>query len=116
LMRLGLWSNKRHRHAAHEEIVSVAETVRASDLDWTILRLAVLDNKAKPERVRAGHLGRGQVGTSISHAEIASFILPVGTGQEILETSARNQQLERSIEGIGIGLIAECSKDYVPAS
>jgi putative NADH-flavin reductase len=62
-------------HAAYEEIVSVAETVRASDLDWTIVRLAMLDNKAKSGKVRAGYLGRGEVGTWISRADIAGFIL-----------------------------------------
>ena len=36
--------------AAYEDIVSVAEIVRASDLDWTILRLAVLNNKPKLEK------------------------------------------------------------------
>jgi uncharacterized protein YbjT (DUF2867 family) len=34
-------------HAAYEETVSVAETVRASDLDWTIVRIT--PNPEKPE-------------------------------------------------------------------
>jgi hypothetical protein len=29
-------------HGAYEDIVSVSETVRASDLDWTIVRLTML--------------------------------------------------------------------------
>ena len=38
-------------HAAYEEIVSVADTVRASNLDWTIVRLTMLDNKPQnPEK------------------------------------------------------------------
>ena len=62
-------------HAAYEEIVGVAETVRASDLDWTIVRLAMLNNKPKSRNVRAGYLGRGEVGTWISRADIAGFML-----------------------------------------
>ena len=62
-------------HAAYEEIVGIAETVRASDLDWTIVRLAMLNNKPKSGRVRAGYLGRGEVGTWISRADIADFML-----------------------------------------
>jgi putative NADH-flavin reductase len=62
-------------HAAYEEIVSVAETVRASDLDWTIVRLTMLNNNPKSGKVRAGHLGRGEVGTWISRADLAEFML-----------------------------------------
>ena len=62
-------------HAAYEEIVSVAETVRASNLDWTIVRLTMLNNKPKSGKVRAGYLGRGEVGTWISRADIADFML-----------------------------------------
>ncbi len=62
-------------HAAYEEIVSVAETVRASDLDWTIVRLTMLNNNPKSGKVRAGHLGRGEVRTWISRADIADFML-----------------------------------------
>ena len=38
---------------AYEDIVSVADVVRASDLDWTILRLTMLNNKPKSGKVRA---------------------------------------------------------------
>jgi uncharacterized protein YbjT (DUF2867 family) len=62
-------------HAAYEEIVSIAETVRASNLDWTIVRLTMLNNNPKSGKVRAGYLGRGEVGTWISRADIADFML-----------------------------------------
>jgi putative NADH-flavin reductase len=62
-------------HAAYEEIVSVAETVRASDLDWTIVRLTMLNDKPKSGKVRVGYLGKGEVGTWISRADIADFML-----------------------------------------
>lgn len=60
---------------AYKEIVSVAETVRASDLDWTIVRLTMLNNKPKSGKVRVGYLGRGEVGTWISRADVADFML-----------------------------------------
>ncbi len=61
---------------AYDEIVSVAETLRASDLDWTILRMTMLNNKPKSGKVRAGYLGRGEVAASfIARADIAGFIL-----------------------------------------
>ena len=62
-------------HAAYEDIVSVAETVRASDLEWTIVRLAILNNKPKSGKVKVGYVGSGEVGTQISRADIADFML-----------------------------------------
>ena len=61
--------------AAYEDIIAVAESVRSSDLDWMIVRLTLLNNKPKTGEVRAGYLGRGEVGTWISRADIADFIL-----------------------------------------
>ncbi len=62
-------------HGAYEDIVSVAEMVRASDLDWTIVRLALLNNKPKTANVKIGYVGRGEVGRGISRADIADFML-----------------------------------------
>ncbi len=61
---------------AYEEIVSVADALRASDLEWTILRMTMLNNKPKSGKVRAGYLGRGEVAASfIARADVAGFIL-----------------------------------------
>jgi len=60
---------------AYEDIVSVAETVRASDLDWTIVRLTMLNNKSKSGKIRAGYVGTGEVGSGISRADIMDFML-----------------------------------------
>ena len=62
-------------HAAYEDIVSTAEAVRRSDLDWTIVRLSLLNDGPRSGIVRAGHMGRGEVGTRISRADIADFML-----------------------------------------
>jgi putative NADH-flavin reductase len=60
---------------AYEDIVSAAEAVRNSDLDWTIVRLSILNNNVRSGRVRAGYVGTGEVGTSISRADVADFML-----------------------------------------
>jgi len=62
-------------HAAYEEITSVAETVRMSDLDWTIVRVSMLNNNPKSGKVKVGYLGKGEVGTRISRADMADFML-----------------------------------------
>ena len=72
-------------HAAYEDIVSVAETVRASDLDWTIVRLAILNNKPKSGKVKVGYVGTGEVGTQISRADIADFMLNTYRTRNICE-------------------------------
>ncbi|MGD0644195.1 MAG: SDR family oxidoreductase [Candidatus Bathyarchaeia archaeon] len=60
---------------AYEDIVSAAETVRSSNLDWTIVRLTMLNNDSKSGTVKVGYVGDGKVGTWISRADIADFML-----------------------------------------
>jgi len=60
---------------AYEEIVSVARIVRESDTDWTIVRVSLLNNHPGSGRIRAGYLGKKQVGTNISRADLAAFML-----------------------------------------
>jgi uncharacterized protein YbjT (DUF2867 family) len=62
-------------HDAYEDTVSVAEAIRGSDLDWTIVRLNLLNNKPKSGKVKVGYVGRGEVGTWIARADIADFML-----------------------------------------
>jgi putative NADH-flavin reductase len=62
-------------HDAYEEIVSVAETVRDSYLYWTIVRLTMLNNNPKSGKVKAGYVCKGEVGTWISRADLADFLL-----------------------------------------
>lgn len=58
-----------------EEIVNVARAVQNSGLDWTIVRVSILNNNPESYEVRAGYLGKGEVGVRISRADIAGFIL-----------------------------------------
>jgi putative NADH-flavin reductase len=59
----------------YEEIINVAQIVRDSSLDWTIVRVSILNNNPKSGRVRAGYLGKGEVGVLLSRADMAGFIL-----------------------------------------
>jgi putative NADH-flavin reductase len=60
---------------AYEEIVNIARMVRESDTDWTIVRVSLLNNNPGSGRIRAGYLGKKQVGTNISRVDLASFML-----------------------------------------
>ena len=61
--------------AAYEDIIGAAEVVRGSGLDWTIARVAMLNNGPKTRNVRVGYVGTGQVGLGISRADLAGFML-----------------------------------------
>jgi putative NADH-flavin reductase len=60
---------------AYPEIVNVARLVRESDTDWTLVRVTLLGNGPGGGTVRAGYLGRDEVGGRISRADLAAFML-----------------------------------------
>lgn len=57
------------------EVRAAAEAVRASGLDWTLVRVARLNDEPATGDVRAGYYGHGVVGLSISRADMAAFLL-----------------------------------------
>jgi putative NADH-flavin reductase len=60
---------------AYAEIIRIAEAVRATDLDWTIVRLPLLNNKPKTGRLRVGYYGQGRIRMFLSRADLAAFML-----------------------------------------
>lgn len=57
------------------EVRAAAEAVRASDLDWTLVRVAKLTDAPATGTVKAGHYGHGVVGLSLTRADMAAFLL-----------------------------------------
>jgi uncharacterized protein YbjT (DUF2867 family) len=66
---------KLSKRGAYDDIVGVAETVRGSDLDWTIIRLGMPNDGPKSGEVRTGYVGTTEVGMNISRGDIADFLL-----------------------------------------
>ena len=63
---------------AYRDIVSVGLTVSNSDLDWTIVRVAVLRNSRKfPNKAswNVGRVGDGKTGWKVERADFAAFML-----------------------------------------
>ncbi|MFJ9633916.1 NAD(P)-dependent oxidoreductase [Streptomyces sp. NPDC101175] len=60
---------------AYTEVRAAAEAVRASDLDWTLVRVAKLNDKAAHGNIKVGNYGHGVVGVSITRADMAAFLL-----------------------------------------
>jgi nucleoside-diphosphate-sugar epimerase len=59
---------------AYEDIVHTAEAVRASDRDWTIVRVSMLSDGAKTARVMAGPVNR-DMRMRLTRADLAEFML-----------------------------------------
>ncbi len=70
---LGLF-NSQYGNAV-SELRKIAEIVRNSDLDWTLVRVAGLTNKAKSNNVKSGYLGQGIISFQTSRADMADFLL-----------------------------------------
>lgn len=63
----------------YREVRRASEIVRASSLDWTLVRVAKLNNKQTADQVKTGYYGHGVVGLSITRADLAAFLLDQAT-------------------------------------
>ncbi|KIF77928.1 hypothetical protein QR77_37090 [Streptomyces sp. 150FB] len=72
---------------AWAEVRSAAEAVRASDLDWTLVRVAKLNDKPATGAIKVGHYGHGVVDLSISRADMAAFLLSQVTDETYLRNA-----------------------------
>jgi putative NADH-flavin reductase len=63
----------------YREVRRAAEIVRASGLDWTLVRVAKLNDKKPAGQIKAGYYGHGDVGLSITRADMAAFLLDQAT-------------------------------------
>jgi hypothetical protein len=57
------------------ELVGMTTAVTQSNLDWTIARITRPTNGKPKGTVRAGFLGRDKVGSVMSRADIAAFLV-----------------------------------------
>lgn len=74
-IQLLVWGVRLVLRGAYADVVGVAEAVRASGIDWTIVRVSLLTSGRERGRVRVGYPGRGQVGLWISRADLARFLV-----------------------------------------
>jgi hypothetical protein len=70
---------------AVREVRKAAALVRASELDWTLVRVTILNNKPKSNNVKSGYLGQGIIGLSITRADMAGFILQQVTDRTYIQ-------------------------------
>jgi putative NADH-flavin reductase len=58
----------------YDEMIDVAATLRASDLDWTLVRVPMLTDDPGTGHVRAGYVGLG-AGTRLTREDLARFMV-----------------------------------------
>ena len=58
----------------YEDMKRVVESVRLSELDWTVVRVPMLTDDVKTGKVRVGYVGNG-IGPRLTRADMADFIL-----------------------------------------
>jgi putative NADH-flavin reductase len=68
------------------DMTQAVELVRASDRDWTVVRLPMLTDDPKSGHVRVGYVGQG-MGPRIARAGVAAFLLRQVTDQTCLRQS-----------------------------
>lgn len=69
------------------EVRAMSEAVMGSDLDWTIARIVDPNDKTPKGTWRAGFLGRDRIGSAISRADVASFLVSQLTDTTFLEAA-----------------------------
>ncbi len=57
-------------HNAYEEIIRIADAVRSADLDWTLVRVPLLNNRPKSGGLKIGYYGHGIIRTQLSRADL----------------------------------------------
>lgn len=68
------WILKLTARWVYEDMVQTVETVRASDLDWTVVRVPMLVDGEPTGEIREGCIGKG-LGPRISRGDLAKYIL-----------------------------------------
>jgi putative NADH-flavin reductase len=68
----------------YKDMVEVASKIRASNLDWTIVRVPMLTDEPHTGKIRVGYVGRG-IGMRIGRGDMADFILQQLTDDTYLQ-------------------------------
>jgi putative NADH-flavin reductase len=58
----------------YEDMAGTVATVRASDLDWTIVRVPMLTDSPGTGNIKVGYVGKG-IGVHVSRTDLAGFML-----------------------------------------
>jgi putative NADH-flavin reductase len=60
---------------SYAEIVRIGDIIRASKLDWTLVRVPLLNEKPRAGKIISGYIGKDPLGIFLSRADLAWFML-----------------------------------------
>lgn len=72
---------------SQDDIIEMAGIVEMSGLDWTLVRLPVLNSDEGQGRIRAGYLGQKKLGSSLTRDDLVEFLLDLVTTGEFIRQS-----------------------------
>lgn len=73
---VAVWMVKNLMRSTYDEIVSIAQIIRNSGLDWTLVRLPMLTDKPQKNPVTAGYIGHGTINLFwLNRSDLADFIV-----------------------------------------
>jgi len=71
-----VWMIRNLMRTAYDEIVSIAQTVRNSGLEWTLIRLPMLTDKPEKNPIKVGHIGDGSINLFwLNRSDLANFLV-----------------------------------------
>ncbi|HKX44923.1 MAG TPA: NAD(P)H-binding protein [Burkholderiaceae bacterium] len=70
--------------SAYRDIIGLAKVIRASELDWTMVRAALLKNRPAAGRLNVGLYGRSKHALTVSREELAAFMFDQIAGREFV--------------------------------
>lgn len=76
---------KRTMNGSYEEIVRIGEIVRASHLDWTLVRVPLLNEKPMTKQLQIGYIGQKKLKTALSRTDLAWFMLEQTSSKEFIQ-------------------------------
>ena len=69
---------------AYRDIIGLAEAIRASPLDWTMVRVAFLKDRPASEHLNVGLYGRSKHSLTVSREDVAAFMFDQITSREFV--------------------------------
>ena len=84
---------------AYEDMSATAAAVRASDLDWTLVRIPMLTDRPTTGQPKVGYLGKG-AGSRLSRADLAASCCAKPLIRTYVAPGAGGQQLRRPRFGL----------------
>jgi putative NADH-flavin reductase len=66
---------KRIIPGSYKEIVRIGSIVRNTELDWTLIRVAILTNGTATGKIRSGYYGKTPIGLMVSRDDLAKFFI-----------------------------------------